>query len=280
MPEVPGETRRQTFARAVVASDLFAKAMVARTWAQLFGAGPVDPWDDLGAEVDAKHPPLLVTLARDFRASGFDVKALLRRMVLSTAYARSSAPAAPGQDDDGAAVRAFARARVRPLAPDTAVSIAAGGHRRRRDGARTPAAAGQQRPAGRAPSLPPSPNKSPQRQGAEEDRALRLVERTLREYRFTFEDDEMADADFDGTLPQALLLLNGEFTNDGTRAADAGNLAAILAATRDPDDRITRMFLVAYTRRPSAAELALFRDQIKAPAAARARPTKTRSSPC
>src|SRR6185436_10088991 len=38
------ETRRQALARAILASDLFPKAMVSRTWAQLFGAGLVDPW--------------------------------------------------------------------------------------------------------------------------------------------------------------------------------------------------------------------------------------------
>ena len=51
-------------ARAVLASDLFPKAMVARTWSQLFGYGIVDPCDDLGGENDPRHPRLLVDLAR------------------------------------------------------------------------------------------------------------------------------------------------------------------------------------------------------------------------
>ncbi|HEY0715931.1 MAG TPA: DUF1549 domain-containing protein, partial [Polyangia bacterium] len=55
----PGETRRQTFARAVVASDLFAKAFVGRVWRQFFGAAPREPWDDLGGEDEADHPLLL-----------------------------------------------------------------------------------------------------------------------------------------------------------------------------------------------------------------------------
>jgi hypothetical protein len=253
LPEPPGEPRRQTLARAIVASDLFAKALVARIWAQLFGAGLVDPWDDLGAEADPKHPKLLVTLAEDFRKSGHDFKALLRLLVLSNAYARSSAPAPGGADDAGAAVRAFARARVRPLAPEQlfrSLLVATGADEIVRDRQRRRDRSDRD---GEGPGDPAD----------DDDKAMRLIERTLREYRFTFDDDEMADAEFDGTLPQALLLLNGEFTNNGTRAEQAGVLGSILAATRDPAERIERLFLAAYARRPTHEELQLFRAQIK-----------------
>ena len=254
LEEPAGESRRQTLARAVVASDLFAKTLAGRIWAQLFGAGPVDPWDDLGAENDPKHPALLGTLADDFRKSGHDVKALLREIVLCTAYARSSAPAAAGQDDQGAAVRAFARARVRPLAPEQlfrSLLVATGADEIVRDRQRRRDRSDRD---GEGPGDPAD----------DDDKAMRLVERTLREYQFTFEDDEMADADFDGTLPQALLLLNGELTNNGTRAEQAGVLSSILAASRDPGARIERLFLAAYARRPTPDELALFRAQVKA----------------
>jgi hypothetical protein len=237
-----GEPRRHTLARAVLASDLFPKAMVARTWAQLFGAGVVDPWDDLGAENDPQHPPLLDSLARDFRAGGFDIKALLRRMVLSAAYARSSVPApVPGTNASAglatdaadaagaAAVRAFARARVRPLSPEQLFRTL-----------NTMTAVDEM-----------------VRHRQTEERAERLRERTLREYRFTFEDDEMADVDFDGSMPQALLLLNGELTNNGTRAAEGGTLARILAERPAPADRLEGMFLAAYARPPTAEEKAL-----------------------
>ena len=47
IPPQPGEGRHDRLARAVLASDLFAKTFVDRTWAQLFGRGIVEPWDDL-----------------------------------------------------------------------------------------------------------------------------------------------------------------------------------------------------------------------------------------
>jgi hypothetical protein len=241
------ENRRLAFARAVVASDLFPKAMVARTWAQLLGADMADPWDDLGAENDPRHPVMLNRLAGDFRASGFDVKQLVRQLVLSPAYDRG-APV-----DSGAGAHAFAAARVRPLAPAQLFRtlITATGaddivrHRQRRG----------------------------QEQGPVEgkDRADRLMAQGLKEYRFTFEDDEMADADFDGSMPQALLLLNGELTNSGSRAVDGGVLGGILASTRSPAERLEQMFLAVYSRPPSPEEKDLFLPTLMTPQAARDR---------
>ena len=134
-----GEGRRDTLARAIVASDLFAKTFVDRTWEQLFGRGIVEPWDDLGGENDAKHPPLLARLADDFRASGYDVKHLLRLLVESRAYgltsrilaspsaSASATPAAGAPPPAADAANAppppdptlsFARAAVRRLTPE------------------------------------------------------------------------------------------------------------------------------------------------------------------
>ena len=227
LPDRPGETRRQLVARAILGSDLFPKAMVARTWAQLFGASLVDAWDDLGGEGNPQHPALLVELSRDFAASGHDVKRLLRALVLSTAYARSSSSGRPGDDGDPAAVRAFARAGVRPLSPQPlfrSLVVATGAAdvvRRRLD----------------------------------EDGTARRMSQAFREYQFVFGDDEMAEANrFDGSVPRSLLLLNGELTNNGSRAAPGSVLSNILAASRSPATRVDDMFLAVYTRTPTADE--------------------------
>ena len=72
-----------------------------------------------------------------------------------------------------------------------------------------------------------------------------------------FGDDEMAEANrFDGSVPQSLLLMNGELTNGGTRADPGGVLAQVLAASRDPAARLDDLFLAAYTRRPTPEERA------------------------
>ncbi|HEY0712918.1 MAG TPA: DUF1553 domain-containing protein, partial [Polyangia bacterium] len=219
--------------------------------------------------------------------SGHDVKRLVRRIALSTAYARTAAP--PPVDDGGAALRAFARARVRPLTPEQIVAslmAATGADEMIRQGRRPRRAGGLSQAAWRPEDPTPAshPTAAPQpvttgdemepktaTEAPEIDRAARLAERTLREYRFTFEDDEMADSDFDGTLPQALLLLNGDFLNNGVRARKGGVLARVLAETSDVDGRIDRLFLAAYARMPRPDERAAFRAALDVPPREQAR---------
>lgn len=90
---------RQTFARWVTNHPWFAEAAVNRFWGQLFGRGLVEPVDDFRSSNPATHPRLLKALARDFREQGYDLKQLLRRMVLSETYQLSSTPH-PGSEGD------------------------------------------------------------------------------------------------------------------------------------------------------------------------------------
>ena len=63
----------------------------------------------------------------------------------------------------------------------------------------------------------------------------------------------MASVDaFAGNIPQALLLWNGEVTNQGARARRGSMLATILASTPEPTQRLRRMFLATYSRPPTA----------------------------
>jgi hypothetical protein len=248
VPPAPGEVLRQTLARAVTQSDLFGKTIVDRTWSQLFGHGIVDPWDDLGGEADPRHPALLNRLADDLRASRFDFKHLLRTLLLSRAYGltsrmipdaavtRGSAgdagidDAGSGAPDAGAApavdpTTEFARAAVRRLTPEQlfrSLLVATGADRMERPGA--------------------------------EDMDKK-INRLLREYLFVFGDDEMAEINtFNGNIPQALLMWNGEIVNQGAKARAGGTLAAILDGSTDPQARLRKMFLAAYARPASEAE--------------------------
>jgi len=71
---------------------LTARVAVNRFWTIFFGAGIVATAADFGAQGEwPSHPELLDWLAVDFVRSGWDVKALVRRIVLSQTYRRSSA---------------------------------------------------------------------------------------------------------------------------------------------------------------------------------------------
>ena len=107
---------RVTLADWVVAKDnpFFAKATVNRLWGQLFGVGLVDPVDDFNDQNLPSHPELLDDLAAAFVASGFDLRAVTRAMVLSEAFQRTSRVTEPGQRDP----RLFARFAVQGLSPE------------------------------------------------------------------------------------------------------------------------------------------------------------------
>ncbi len=92
----------------------FARAMVNRLWAQLFGRGLVNPVDNLHDDNPPSHPKLFDALTREFIDGGFDVKHLVRAICNSQAYQRASTPA--GQPAASEAL--YASIAIRPLTPE------------------------------------------------------------------------------------------------------------------------------------------------------------------
>jgi len=101
LPEVEvdkGEGTRLELARWLVSPEnpLTARTFVNRLWARFFGNGISANLEDLGSQGRwPTHPRLLDWLAAEFVESGWDVKHMVRTIVLSETYAQSS-DATPG----------------------------------------------------------------------------------------------------------------------------------------------------------------------------------------
>lgn len=104
---------RRSLARWMTAPDnpFFARTMVNRMWGHFFGRGIIHPIDDARSTNPPSNPELLDALARDFIASHFDIKRLIRVQCNSAAYGLSSLPNESNQDD----VQSFARYYPRRL---------------------------------------------------------------------------------------------------------------------------------------------------------------------
>ncbi len=101
----------------------FARNIANRMWHRFFGLGLVNPLDQMHSENQPSHPELLSWLARDTASHDYDLKRLIRGLVLSKAYSRSSR-----YDSDLPDPKLFAVARLKPMTPlqlATSLKIAA-----------------------------------------------------------------------------------------------------------------------------------------------------------
>ncbi len=121
---------RLTLARWLVdgRNPLVARVTVNRYWAELFGHGLVTTAEDFGIKGEPPtHPELLDRLAVEFQQNGWQIKPILRTIVLSETYRQSShvTPALASADDRNLLYARGPRFRLEAEAiRDNALSIA------------------------------------------------------------------------------------------------------------------------------------------------------------
>ncbi len=206
----------------------FAKATVNRMWGHFLGRGFVDPVDDLRPSNPATMPELLDKISDDFTAHGYDLKRLVRLIALSEVYQLSAQkPAGVSPDSLREGDRSWARFRLAPLGPEELLNAIL----------EATDVEGTLRRSGR-PNL------------------LAIRAQLFRQYSFLFDvDEEFEQTDFEGTVSQALALLNGSLVGGGTNSLPGGALGQILAAHGDDADKVRALYLRTLSRPPSQAEL-------------------------
>ncbi|MBL8829536.1 MAG: DUF1553 domain-containing protein, partial [Planctomycetaceae bacterium] len=93
--------RRQALAAWLTSPDniYFTRAIVNRVWANFFGAGLVESVDDLRLTNPASNPELMDAACRHLVDKRYDLKALMRTILQSSAYQRSSQVLADNKED-------------------------------------------------------------------------------------------------------------------------------------------------------------------------------------
>jgi hypothetical protein len=232
----------------------FAKALVNRVWRNFLGRGLVEAEDDLRQTNPPTNEELFNALAQDFIGHRFDVKYLIRTIMNSATYQRSSKRLPENAADDRfyshylvrrlpAEVILDAYSQVTGVAtPFTQVQVGSTGGLAGYSGA----------PLGtRALQLPDSQIVSPFLEG---------FGRPERNQTCSCERQQ------DSSVGQALHLNNGQTLNDKLRAKNS-RLEQWLQEKISDDEAVRRLFLLALCREPTSGEMYRFKNLLTEAAA-------------
>jgi hypothetical protein len=234
-----------------------ARVAVNRVWHHLFGRGIVASTDNFGVLGDPPtHPELLDYLAAEFVRDGWSLKRLIRRLVLSSAYRMSSRPdpAAAEADPTNALLHHFRLKRLEGEAIRDAMLAVSGRLDRTVGGPPvpihlTPFLDGRGRP-GKSGSL-----------DGDGRRSLYLAVRRnfLSPMLLAFDTpipfSTVGRRQVSNVPAQALILMNDPFVH---RQAEVW-AKRVLASPGTTDERLRGMYLAAFARPPTDAELSACR---------------------
>jgi len=232
-----GENRRQTLARLLAkdSSHRVARSMVNRMWAHFFGYGFTPQVDDMGAHATVSHPELLDMLTEAFVKSDYDVKRLMVWIGSSRAWRLSSDLTIANDIDqpDRGEIPLFSRVYVRRMSPEQVYESIRVAIR---------SAAGQ-----------PIPDASEYSQHRRE---------WISQFTRSFDTDENDESmEFDGTIAQALVMMNGDEVTTAIRQATR----SILGTSRRPavSKTLDRVALAMLTRESTEREAAAFKSRVR-----------------
>lgn len=158
-------------------NEYFAQAIVNRMWSHFLGRGIVHPADDLGTHNPASNPDVLTRLAENFKESNYDIKRLIAWITLSMPYSLSSVTNSSNKDDD----QYFSHYPLKQMSPEQFFDSLIVASKANKVGAKGGWEASD-----------------------------KLKEDLQRQFTAVFNNDENSEADtFNGTIPQALMLMNG-----------------------------------------------------------------------
>ncbi len=215
--------RRAELGKMIMKSEYLGKAIANRMWAHFLGYGFTKPVDDIGPHNPPSHPELLEYLGKEFASHGHDLRKLIRWITLSEAYSLSSKTTPKNSKDDPTLGEKpkFSHFYLRQMQAEQLYESLLYAT----DAAKTKSA----------------------------DEREKAKAEWMKQFTVTFANDEGDDATtFNGTIPQALMMMNGEMIKSATSIEGGGFLANIVGR----DDAIDYMYLAALARKPTGADYA------------------------
>ncbi len=234
----PDTNRREVLAKLVTTVDesaltssgarpMIADALVNRLWGHFLGFGFTRPVDDMGPHQPASHPRVLDLLAIEFAKHNFDVRELMRWICNTEAYNLSSKFGPKNKIDNPAIgeMPLFSHVYVKQMNAEQlfdSLLVATHAHK-----------TGQ----------------------ADLDKSKQQRQMWLQQFVQAFGTDENDEAtSFNGSIPQALMMMNGELIEKAVSAEEGSFLRSILANDDNDSQKIRALFLTALSRPPLGKE--------------------------
>jgi hypothetical protein len=230
--DAPDLERRQALAKLMTSpkNPFFAKAYVNRMWTAMMGWGFYPSLADLGTDIEPRYPEVLDLLVREWTATGYDMRWLFETIASTHAY---QGQLQPRPDSESARPIAVCPQRLRPEQIFEALVKAL-------------------RFDEKDKSIPaPAPSSAP---AVSRHNGLRHMI-----YMAFKVDPSLPPDQVQGTIPQALLMMNSVLVNTYIASTGKTFLAEALARKMPDDELITALYQRTLARRPRARELAVCR---------------------
>ncbi|QDT93908.1 DUF1549 domain-containing protein [Gimesia algae] len=225
-----GVERRKEFSKLIVQGDkpLIATAIVNRMWGYFMGYGFTRPVDDMGPHNPASHPELLNKMAEELVKKDYDLKQLARWICNTEAYNLTSQFSRNNEIDspERGETPLFSHMYIKNMTAEQlydSLIVATGAHK-----------SGQ----------------------SNWERAEEQRRQWMGQFMVAFDNDSGDDSTtFNGTIPQALMMMNGDLTKNAISAERGSYLNQLLTEKGNDQVKIRKLFLSTLSRYPDRREI-------------------------
>jgi hypothetical protein len=218
-----GFNRREKLAELILGHENFPKAIVNRMWGHFFGRGFTSPVDDFNEQNAVSHPELLNELADKFKNYGYNQQDLIRWICNSQPYQLKSSANATNDKPD--AEPFFSRMLLKPMSPEQLIESL------------------------EVAIYPPPKALTPEAAKKVQEAKAKRHDAWMGRLITNFGDDEGNEVTFNGTIIQALLMMNGQDIN-GAITDKEGTVAMMMERRAAPATNITYLYLATLNRPP------------------------------